>query len=80
MTLEKHFMKSIKYKKDKLYIENFQNIFFNASNTIMQLFFTIVYIRITTLTWIFHDHPLVEYPLYPVILMSLPNVDCQTRL
>ena len=29
----------------------------------MQLFFTIVYIRITTLTWIFHDHPLVEYPL-----------------
>ena len=30
----------------------------------MQLLFTIVYIRITTLTWIFHDHPLVEYPLY----------------
>ena len=30
----------------------------------MQLFFTIVYIRITTLTWIFHDHPLVEYPLF----------------
>ena len=30
----------------------------------MQPFFTIVYIRITTLTWIFHDHPLVEYPLY----------------
>ena len=43
-------MKSIKYKKDKLYIENFQKIFFNAFNTIMQLFFTIVYIRITTLT------------------------------
>ena len=62
MTLEKNFMKSIKYKKDKLYIEYFQKIFFNAFNTIMQLFFTIVYIRITTLTWIFHDHPLVEYP------------------
>ena len=30
----------------------------------MQLFFTIVYIRIITLTRIFHDHPLVEYPLY----------------
>ena len=29
----------------------------------MQLFFTIVYIRIITLTRIFHDHPLVEYPL-----------------
>ena len=29
----------------------------------MQLFFTIICIRITTLTWIFHDHPLVEYPL-----------------
>ena len=56
-------MKSIKYKKVKLYIENFQKIFFNAFNTIMQLYFTIIYIRITTLTWIFHDHPLVEYPL-----------------
>ena len=41
-TLEKHIMKSIKYKKDKLYIEN-QKIFFNAFNTIKQLFFTIVY-------------------------------------
>ena len=29
----------------------------------MQLLFTIVNIRITTLTWISHDHPLVEYPL-----------------
>ena len=57
-------MKSIKYKKDKLYIENF-NIF-NAFNTIMKLFFTIVYIRITTLTWIFRDHPLVEYPLFAI--------------
>ena len=63
LTLEKHFIKSIKYKKEKLYIENFQKIFLNAFNTIMQLFFTIVYIRITTLTWIFHDHPIVEYPL-----------------
>ena len=58
-------MKSIKYKKDEIYIENLKKIFFNAFNTIMQLFFTIVYIRITTLTWIFHDHPLVEYPLKP---------------
>ena len=33
----------------------------------MQLFFTIVYIRITTLTLIFHDHPLVEYPLWNLI-------------
>ena len=57
-------MKSIKYKKGKLYIEDFQKIVFNAFNTIMQLFFTIVYIRITTLIWIFHDHPLVEYPLW----------------
>ena len=30
----------------------------------MKLFFAIVYIRIITLTMIFHDHPLVEYPLY----------------
>ena len=30
----------------------------------MQLLFTLVYIRITILTWIFHDHPLMEYPLY----------------
>ena len=58
-------MKSIKYKKriNYRYIENLKKIFFNAFNTIMQLFFTIVYIRITTVTWIFHDHPLVEYPL-----------------
>jgi hypothetical protein len=40
LTLEKHFMKSIKYKKYELYIENFQKIFFNAFNTIMQQFFT----------------------------------------
>ena len=29
----------------------------------MQLFFTILYIIITTLTWISHDLSLVEYPL-----------------
>ena len=43
-------MKSIKYNTDKLYIEKFKKIFFNAFNTIIQLLFTIVYIRITTLT------------------------------
>ena len=63
MTLEKHFMKLFFYKDDKLYIKFFQKIFFYAFNTIMQLFFTIVYIRIIILTWKFHDHPLVEYPL-----------------
>ena len=54
-------MKLINYKEEKLQIKKFQKIFFYAFNTIMQLFFTIVYIRIITLTWIFHDHPLVEY-------------------
>ena len=52
-------MKLINLKKDKLYIEKIQKIFFFAFNTIMQLFFTIVYIRIITLTGIFHDHPLL---------------------
>ena len=33
-------MKFIFYKKNKLYIKNFQKIFFYAFNTIMQLFFT----------------------------------------
>ena len=33
-------MNLINYKNDKLYIKNFQKIFFYASNTIMQLFFT----------------------------------------
>ena len=56
-------MNLINYKKDKLNIEKIQKIFFFAFNTIMQLFFTIVYTRIITLTWIVHDHPLVEYPL-----------------
>ena len=29
----------------------------------MKLFLSVVYIRIITLTMIFNDHPLVEYPL-----------------
>ena len=56
-------MNLIFYKDDNLYIKNFQKIFFYSFNTIIKLFFTIVYIRIITLTLIFHDHPLVEYPL-----------------
>ena len=64
LTLEKHFTKLINLKKDKLYIKNSQKIFFYAFNTIMKLFFAIVYIRIITLTMIFDDHPLVEYPLW----------------
>ena len=63
LTSEKHFMKLIFYKDDKLYIKFFQKIFFYAFNTVIKLFFTVGYKRITTLTWIFHDHPLVEYPL-----------------
>ena len=55
-------MKIIKYKKDKLYIKN-PKIFFYAFNTIMKLFFAVVYIRIITLTMIFADQYLVEYPL-----------------
>ena len=57
MTLEKHFMNSI------IYIKTFQKIVFYAFNAIIKLFFTIVYIRIITITLIFGDHPLVEYPL-----------------
>ena len=30
-------------------------------NTIMKLFFTIVYIRIISLRWKFDDHPLEEF-------------------
>ena len=56
-------MKYIFRKKNKLYIKFFQKIFFYAINTIMKLIFTIVYIRIISLRWIFDDHPLVEYPL-----------------
>ena len=63
LTLAKHFMNLIFYKDDKLYIKILQKIFFYAFNTIIKLFITIVYIRIITLTLIFHDHPLVEYPL-----------------
>ena len=33
----------------------------------MKLFFAIGYIRIITLTMIFDDHPLVEYPLFDYI-------------
>ena len=63
MTLGKHFMKFIFCKKNKLHIKFFQKIFFYAFNTIMKLFFIIVYIRIISLRWKFDDHPLVEYPL-----------------
>ena len=63
-TLETHFMKLNNYKKVKLYIKYFQKIFFYAFITIMNLFFTIVYIWIITLTLIFNEAPLVEYPLY----------------
>ena len=66
LTLEKHFMNQIFYKDDKLYINFFQKIFIYAFNTIIKLFFTIVYIRIITLTLIFHDDPLVEYPLWNI--------------
>ena len=62
LTLEKHFMKNFNYKKDKLNIIFFQKYFSYPFNIIMKLFFTIVYLRIITLTLIFHDHPLVEYP------------------
>ena len=62
LTLEKHFMKLIFTKKNNLYIKSFQKIFFYAFNTIIKLCFTINYRRIITLTLIFHDHPLVEYP------------------
>ena len=57
-------MKFIFRKKTKLHINFFQKIFLYAFNTIMKLFFTIVYIRIISLRWKFDDHPLVEYPLY----------------
>ena len=63
LTLEKHFMKLFFYKDDKLYIKFFQKIFLYAFNTIMKLFFTIVYLRIISLRWKYDDHPLVEYPL-----------------
>ena len=56
-------MKFIFRQKNKLYIKFFQIIFLYAFNTIMKLFFTIVYIRIISLRWNFDDHPLVEYPL-----------------
>ena len=51
-------------------MKNPQNIFFYAFNTIMKLFLAIVYIRIITLTMIFNDHPLVEYPLSQYLMKS----------
>ena len=41
----------------------FLKILFYNFNTVIKLFFTIVYIRIICLRWKFDDHPLVEYPL-----------------
>ena len=58
MTLEKHFMKLVHLKKDKLHIKKFKQIFFYTFITNMKLFLLII-----TLTLIFHDHLLVEYPL-----------------
>ena len=57
-------MKSIFRKKNKLYIKFFQKIFFYDFNTIMKLFFSIVYIRIISLRWKFDDHPLVEWLIF----------------
>ena len=66
LTLEKHFIILIDNKKDKLLYtyKDFKSYFFYAFDTIMKLFFTIVYIRKITLTLIFYDHPLVEYHLW----------------
>ena len=56
-------------KKGKLYIKNFKKYFFMLLiPTIKKLLFTIVFIRIITLTLIFHDYPLVEYPLLNIFL------------
>ena len=63
MTSEKHFINSIYYLKDQLFIKTFQKFLFYAFNAIIKLFSAIVYIRIITVTLIFDDHPLVEYPL-----------------
>ena len=52
------------FNKKNLYIKIFQDFFYYAFNTIIKLFFTIIYIWIITITLIFHDHPLVEYPLW----------------
>ena len=72
-------MKFIFHKKDKLYINFFQKIFFYAFNTIMKVFFTIVYIRIISLRWKFNDHPLVEYPLSSENMYILVNPWNKTR-
>ena len=58
-------------KKYKLPIHKiFSKIFFYAFNTVMKLFFTIVYMRIISLRWKFDDHPLVEYPLFQYFLLT----------
>ena len=57
LTLQKHLIK-LTY----LYIKLFQNIFFYAFYTIMKLFFTTVYVWIISLTLIFEEAPVVEYP------------------
>ena len=49
MIIEKHFYDINWLKQDKLFIKKSQKIFFNAFNTIMKLFFTMVYLRIITL-------------------------------
>ena len=73
-------MKFVFHKKYKLYIKFLQKIFIYAFNTIMKLFFTIVYIRIISLRWKFDDHPLVEYPLYNIIWKAITytNDTCLT--
>ena len=68
-------MNLIFYKDDKLYIKKIKRMFFYAFNTIIKLFFTIVYLRIITLTLIFHDHPLVEYPLSLTIDTTFIQLD-----
>ena len=44
LTLEKHLQNLILTKKIKLYIKFFQKNFYYAFNTIIKLFFTIIYI------------------------------------
>ena len=64
-------MKSSFYKDDKLYIKFFQKIFFYAFNTIIKLFFTLVYIRIITLTLIFHNLLQWNTPSYDSLNLNL---------
>ena len=44
LTLEKHLQNLFLTKKDKPYIKFFLNFFYYAFNTIIKLFFTIIYI------------------------------------